>query len=185
MNKKDLKKRFPWLTDGEIDYQLRSVRCWYRTERGFLAHLEKENQKFMEEYSMPDVERIYIDITWKKSQTWGYCPHCEWEAWIADGSYRHGTEKARGCGYDKHSTVVADVFNKVCKGMAWRKRNSRKKAPYGICYVGAGAKKDFPPYFEGGVGIECYGSIVSFLGGKMESHHGKTWDSHIITFPKK
>jgi len=180
MNKKELAKQFPWLTKGELDYEIKSNN--YKTEKGFLKHLEIENKKNECVFSTPDVERIYIDITWKKSRTWGNCPHAEWEAWLSDGTYRHGKTSASGWGYDKHSTVVADVFNAVCKGMLWRKRNSRKKAPYGIMHVGAGSDKDWRPYFEGGIGISCYPAIVKFLGGKMESHEGRTWDSHIITF---
>lgn len=182
MNKKDLTKMFPWLTSGVLDYELKQVRKRYKTESGFLNHLKLENEKNAEKFGMPDVEKIYIDITWKKSRTWGNCPHAEWECWFKDGSYMHGKTSAGGYGYDKHSTVVANVMNTVAKGMAWRKRKSSKVAPYGLMHVGKNAKKDYPPYFEGGVGISCYPLIVAYLGGKMESHAGKIWDEHIITF---
>ena len=69
--------------------------------------------------------------------------------------------------------------------MAYRKRNSRKAAPYGLQHVGKGKDKKYQPYFEGGVGISCYGSIVAFLGGTMESHSGRTWDCHTIKFNDK
>lgn len=182
MNKKELTKQFPWLTKGELDYELKHVRKEYKTERGFLAHLKNENEKNKDKFSMGDVKELHIDITWKKSRYWGNCPHAEWECWFKDGSYLHGKTSASGYGYDKHSQVIANVFNICCKGMAWRKRNSRKAAPYGIMHVGKGADKSWMPYFEGGIGSNCYNAIVSFLGGKMESHSGKTWDSHIITF---
>ena len=45
MNKKELAKQFPWLTKGELDYELKNTRKEYKTERGFLAHLAKENKK--------------------------------------------------------------------------------------------------------------------------------------------
>ena len=180
MNKKELAKQFPWITKGELDYEVKSNK--YKTERGFLAHLAKVNAENEAKFSMPDIARIYIDITWKKSRYWGNCPHAEWECWFKDGSYLHGTTSASGYGYDKHSQVIANVFNVVAKGMAWRKRNSRKKAPYGIMHVGKDADKKWNPYFEGGIGADCYRSIATFLGGKMESHSGRTWDSHIFTF---
>lgn len=182
MNKRELSKQFHWITKGELDYEMNHVRKTYKTEQGFIKHLANVNQKNEDKFGMCDVKRIELDITWKKSRTWGYCPHCEYEVWMQDETFHHGTTSASGCGYDKHSTVIANVFNKFCKGMAWRKRNSSKVAPYGICHVGKGADKSWPPYFEGGIGASCYPAIVKYLGGEMESHEGRTWDSHTITF---
>ena len=45
---------------------------------------------------------VQIAIVWRHSRTWGLCPRLEW-----------GREKiayANGCGYDKLSTVLADVL---------------------------------------------------------------------------
>ena len=101
MNKKELAKQFPWLTKGEMDYEAKNNS--YKTERGFLAHLAKENEKNKEKFSMPNIKRLWIDVEWKKSRTWGYCPRAEWECWFEDGSYLRGSEYASGCGYDKLS----------------------------------------------------------------------------------
>lgn len=184
MNKKELKKQFPWITKGELDYELNHVRKTYKTEKGFVSHLSKMNENNADKFGMCDVKTMHLDITWRKTRTWGYCPTCEYEVWMADGTYLHGKTHASGYGYDKHSTVVAEVFNICAKGMAWRKRNSKKKAPYGIAHVGAGADKSWNPYFEGGIGITCYPAIVKFLGGTMESREGRTWDYHEIRFGK-
>ena len=182
MNKKELAKQFPWLTKGELDYELKNIRKEYKTERGFLAHLAKENEKNKDKLSMADISELRIDVEWKRSRWWGNCPRAEWRCWFKDGSFMDGSEYASGCGYDKLSQVIADAFNKVAKGMAWRKRNSRKKAPYGIQHVGAGANKKWNPYFEGGIGASCYRSIAEFLGGKMEWSEGKTWDRFVFEF---
>ena len=182
MNKKELAKQFPWLTKGDLDYELRKVRKEYKTERGFLAHLAKENEKNKDKFSMGDVKELRIDVEWKKSRWWGNCPRAEWRCWFKDGSFMEGSEYASGYGYDKLSQVIADAFNKVTNGMAWRKRNSRKKAPYGICYVGKDANKDYTPYFMGGIGANCYYAIADFFGGKMEWNEGKTWDSFVFKF---
>lgn len=182
MNKKDLTKMFPWLTSGVLDYEIKNVAPKYKTEKGFITHLAKENEKNERKFSMADVKRMYVDVSWKKSRWWGYCPRAEWECWLTDGTYLHGSEYASGCGYDKLSQVLSFAFNKVGKGMLWRKRNSRKKAPYGIQHVGTGSNKDWPPYFEGGIGASCYGAIASYLGGKMEWRESKTWDSFIFEF---
>lgn len=183
MNKKELAKQFPWLTKGELEYQVDHVfKMYYRTERGFLNHLAKVNKENEDKFSMGDIDELRVDISWKKSRTWGYCPHAEWQCWLKDGTYRCGSTYASGYGYDKHSTVLANIFNVVGKGMAWRKRNSRKKAPYGIQHVGKDADKTWPPYYEGGIGVSCYTSIAAYLGGKHEHHEGKTWDEHIFKF---
>ena len=182
MNKKDLSKQFPWLTKGELDYELKHVRKEYKTERGFIAHLAKENEKNKDKFSMADISELDIDVEWKKSRYWGNCPRAEWRCWFKDGSFMSGSEYASGCGYDKLSQVISFAFNKVAKGMAWRKRNSRKKAPYGIMHVGKGADKKWNPYFEGGIGASCYRAIAEYLGGKMQWSEGKTWDSFRFVF---
>ena len=186
MNKRELKKMFPYILNGELDYELRHKRNKYKTEKGFLAHLKKVNEENERIATMPDVVRIRIDIEWKRNRTWGWCPRAEYWVSFADGSYDKGTAYASGCGYDKHSTVVAEIFNKCCKGMLWRKRNSRTDAPYGINHAGKNHDKDYMPYFEGGVGISCYPRITKWLGGKwIENGSGKTYDGHIVEFKSK
>ena len=182
MNKRELAKQFPYLSEGTLSYEMKHERAKYKTEQGFIKHLEKENKKYEEMFTMADISTLRIDVTWKKSRWWGNCPRAEWRCWFKDGSFKDGSEYASGCGYDKLSQVVAEAFNKVAKGMAWRKRNSRKKAPYGIMHVGKGANKKYNPYFEGGIGASCYYSIAAYLGGSMEWSEGKTWDSFVFTF---
>lgn len=182
MNKKELAKQFPFILAGEMGYELRNVRKEYKTERGFMNHLTKVNESNEKLLNMADISSLRIDVEWKRSAYWGNCPRAEWRCWFKDGTFMSGSEYASGCGYDKLSQVVADCFNKVAKGMAWRKRNSRKEAPYGIAHVGKGADKKWNPYFEGGIGASCYRSIAAYLGGKMEWDAGKTWDRFTFTF---
>lgn len=182
MNKRDLLKQFSFIPKGCMDYELNHVRKDYKTERGFMNHLAKLNEANEAKFSMPNITSLRIEVEWKKSRYWGNCPRAEWWCSFADGTYDHGSEYASGCGYDKLSQVVADCFNKVAKGMAWRKRNSRKKAPYGLCHVGVGADRDWPPYFEGGIGANCYKNIAAYLGGKMDWDDGRTWDLFTFTF---
>ena len=44
------------------------------------------------------------------------------------------------------------------------------------------ADKKWSPYFEGGIGSNCYYAIAEFLGGKMDWKEGKTWDLHTFKF---
>ncbi len=182
MNKRVLLKQFSFIPKDELDYELKNVRKDYKTERGFMNHLTKVNDENKRKLTMSDISELRIDVEWKKSRYWGNCPRAEWRCWFKDGSFMSGSEYASGCGYDKLSQVVADVFNKVAKGMAWRKRNSRKKAPYGLRHVGKCADKGWPPYFEGGIGSNCYYSIAEYLGGKMVWSEGKTWDRFDFKF---
>lgn len=182
MNKRDLLKQFSFIPKGCMDYELNHVRKEYKTERGFMNHLTKVNEANEKLLGMADIREMVIDVEWKRSAYWGNCPRAEWRCWFKDGSFMSGSEYASGCGYDKLSQVVADAFNKVAKGMAWRKRNSRKKAPYGICHVGKGSDKNYLPRFEGGIGASCYRSIAEYLGGKMDWIEGKTWDRFTFTF---
>jgi hypothetical protein len=182
MKKSELLKQFPWILKGELDYEFRHVRSEYKTERGFMNHLAKLNESNKQKFGMSDISELHIDVEWKRSRYWGNCPRAEWQCWFKDGSFMSGSEYASGCGYDKLSQVISFAFNKVAKGMAYRKRNSRKKAPYGIAHVGAGADKKWNPYFEGGIGANCYYAIAKYLGGKMEWKEGKTWDSFVFTF---
>lgn len=182
MNKRELLKQFPFILKGEMGYELRNVRKDYKTERGFMNHLTKVNEANEKLLTMPDISSIRIDVEWKRSSYWGNCPRAEWHCRFKDGSYMSGSEYASGCGYDKLSQVVSFVFNKVAKGMAFRKRNSRKPAPYGIRHVGKGADKGWSPYFEGGIGSNCYYSIAAYLGGKMEWSNGRTWERFDFKF---
>ena len=141
MNKKELTKQFPWLTKGELEYELKNVRKDYKTERGFLAHLAKENKKNEGKFTMPDISTLRIDVEWKKSRYWGWCPRAEWWCSFKDGTSMNGSE-----------------------------------------HVGKDADKTWYPYFEGGIGTNCYYAIAKFLGGEMEWNEGKTWDRIIFTF---
>lgn len=173
----ELKKRFPYMSQKELDWEV-SHNEWIKLDN-FLAHVAKINEGYRIRAERPDVKRLTINVEWKASRTWGRNPHAYWYCLFADGTDKSGHSTCGGCGYDKESTVVAEIFNQVLSGTLWRKRNSKKATPYGI-YRG---KDWYFPRFEGGVGINCYYSITSFLGGKMKcTASGKSFDSYEITF---
>lgn len=174
-----LVREYPFITKEEIRYQKQQNS--YKTERGFLNSLSRLNSNYQKRAEMPDVYYLEIEIEWRKSSTWGLCPSASirWED-VNGWHYEENAAYASGCGYCKESTVIAECFNKVLCGVLWRKRRTKKKAPYGICF------KSFFPYFEGGVGVSCYYSISSFLGGKMEhTANGKRYDKYVVAFGKK
>lgn len=129
-----------------------------------LAQLEAEkNQK--------EVAKITISIEWKKSRTWGSNPKCEAVVHFKDGSFDTSpVYTCSGCGYDKESTVIADVFNAYLKYKLHR-IGATDKHPYGI-YL----REDWKTY-NGGVGTSCYYRIAEFIGGTFEhTANGKTFD---------
>ena len=177
---KELKKMFPYMTEEELEHDMQNNE-WIKLEK-FLEQERKTNEGYRIRAERPDVKELHIDIEWKKSYMWGSNPHAYYRCYFADGSYKEGHFTCKGCGYDKASTVVADVFNACLSGMLWRKRNSKKQTPYGI-RRGQGW---YFPNFAGGVGVSSYYSITEFLGGKLEkTASGNNYDIYLVTFPQK
>lgn len=159
MTIRDLKQMFPYIPESELKYAKQHPK--YKTERGLLNHLRKENAENETKANKQDIVLLSIEIVWKRSRTWGMCPHAEYWVQYADGTHKHVKGiSCIGCGYDKQSTVVAQIFNRELCGMLWRKRRSRKPVPYGISFNG------LFPSFSGGIGVDCYKAISQFLGGK-------------------
>lgn len=159
-------------------------------ERRKLKEATKEFNDYIREANQKPVKRIKITIDWVKSYTWGNNPHLEAEVYYHDGGYDSMTAKCSGCGYDKESTVIADVFNRFLKYKLWNKtleecrggRGSGNKgnAPYGIS-VGTyetrlGNHTEYRS-FSGGIGTSCYYAISQFIGGTF-THvaDGKKYD---------
>jgi len=148
------------------------------------------------EKSQLPVKELTITIEWRKSRMWGSNPHAEVSVSFHDHTYTHaGPFSCSGCGYDKESTVIAEVFNKFMKYKLWAlgisgefKNNggnisdvSRNKVPYGIvCY------NNNSPHYSGGIGTNCYTAISEFIGGKFERiASGKTFDVYKYTDGKE
>jgi len=177
---KELKKMFPYMTEDELGRDMQHNE-WIKLEK-FLEQERKTNEGYRARAERPDVKRLRIHVQWKRSAMWGHNPHAHYSCHFQDGTYASGDETCGGCGYDKESTVIATIFNQCCSGMLWRKAHKRgglKNKPYGI-YEG------YFPYFDGGIGTNCYVSITQWLGGQWERvDSGKDYDSYEITFPVK
>lgn len=122
------------------------------------------------------------DIDWVKNSTWGNCPR---------GTYRNGYEfktyrSITGCGYDKLSTLTANMFNEdlnlmklVCNKIYKNninKNNIQDKLGYGI-RISFGV-----PYFEGAVGVDCHTRILQNLG--LIAQHLDTRRTDYITIDR-
>jgi hypothetical protein len=158
---------------------IRAYASDYKTERGYYNHLKAKNEEDEREHNLPLPIHIEIEVNWNRSRTWGWNPSVEmrWEDANGEWHYDSHAGGASGCGYDKHSAAVASALNKHFKNLLYSVRNKRtKNKPYGISYY----EGSFP-YFEGGVGMECYPRIFNWLGYSMEHvANAKTYDKWVI-----
>jgi hypothetical protein len=148
----------------------------------------KEAARIEAEKNQKPVKSITISIEWKKSRTWGANPHAEAAVYFHDGTTeRRDGYTCSGCGYDKESTVIAEIFNEFMKYKLWNLSAEAIKggqgsmdsgpAPYGINNYSPSSRS-----FGGGIGTSCYYRIAEYLGGKFENvASGKTFDVYKYT----
>lgn len=127
-----------------------------------------------------------VNIEWTRSGT------AKAEAWSNNGRYNGS---AGGWGYDKESAAAADAFNrddtmlKILydlkeKGLSEGLTSDSETACTGHDnrnIVGYGAGYSVLPYFEGGVGIDCFWSILKKAGYKVSSFYGKHENNYRIS----
>lgn len=167
------------LRNKALKYYIKDVEDNGGKERAIINRLKKEDEKIDGYIYQKEVERVRIEIEWKKSSVWGSNPHAVAYVKYKNGDYETLKATCSGCGYDKESTVLAQIYNKIFKYKLYKiQKNAtkKKKAPYGICW------SEFVPYFEGGIGVNCYYSITKYIGGKFEDiAHTKHDDIYFIT----
>lgn len=143
----------------------------------------KEAARIESEKSQKPVKCIKISIEWKKSRMWGNNPHLEARIEHWDGTFSYATATASGCGYDKESTVIADIFNQFLKYKLYQPlvpvpgylNGEKVNLPYGI-YISRWR------HYSGGIGTNCYYKIAEAIGGKFELiASGKTFDAYTYT----
>lgn len=138
-----------------------------RKEAKRLAKIEAEkNQK--------PVKSIDFSIEWRRSRTWGNCPRLDAFIIYQDGSTNRVSSYASGCGYDKESTVIADVFNLALKYKIYQLTEGIK-LPYGV-------RNDYYKGYSGGIGVNCYFDIAKAIDGEfLRTATGKTFDAYKLT----
>lgn len=151
-----------------------------QSRKKYYTKLFKRKLKRIEEISnASDFKYSVCDIDWVRNSTWGMCPR---------GTYKNGYEfknykSITGYGYDKLSTLTANMFNEdltlmklVCNKLYKyniNKNNIQDKLGYGI-RISYGV-----PYFEGAVGVECHIKIFKNLG--LIARHLETSKTDYIT----
>lgn len=147
---------------------------------------KKEVARIESEKNQRHVKKITITINWVRSKTWGTNPNAFAEVYyykpLPNGYSIYeqaGPYRASGCGYDKESTVIADIFNAFLKYKLWAiPQDKRNDLPYGIHFYGDGLR----PSYGDGIGTNCYYKISECIGGKFEHvAGGKTFDVYQYT----
>lgn len=149
-----------------------------RAEDKKIREAQKDAEKLQRMKDQTRVTRIEMSIEWRKSRTWGSNPHMTAKVWGEDKYIGTFNYTCSGCGYDKESTVIADVFNEVLRYKLFLV-DGVKGVPYGIHLPDK--SRQFP-YYDGGIGTDCYSSISEYIGGTFKRvASGKTFDAYTYT----
>jgi hypothetical protein len=173
------------LSNGAIKFYIKDLQDEGKGKRAIINKLIKEDEKITEYKNAKHIKDMTITIEWKKSRTWGANPHAQIKGHYIDNSYFYDNNDftCSGCGYDKESTVLSQIFNKYFRYQLYKIKKNNKKAK-GLPY-GANIDTKFNPYFEYGVGTNCYFKLVQFFGGKMQHvASGKMFDTYYVEFKK-
>lgn len=166
------------LTNKALKYYIKDVENNGGKEKAIINRLKKEDKKIDKYINQKEVDHVRIEIEWKKSSVWGMNPHAKAFIYYKNGDFETLTATCSGCGYDKESTVIAEIYNKIFKYKLYKiQKNAtkRKKAPYGIYW------SEFIPFFDAAIGTSCYYSITKYIGGKFEDiAHTKHDDIYYI-----
>lgn len=133
---------------------------------------EKQLSKLRTAAAAPALSFLSVSVEWKRSSTWGHNPTAT--ARTDDGTF---SGYASGCGYDKESAAVGEALNKSPAVMrvlyqaaeqAMENGESFKTLSSGCVswgdVLGYGSGYATLPYFEGGVGVSCFWSILQKCG---------------------
>lgn len=152
-----------------------------KEERREARRQAEREREIAEEKNQKPVKKMTITIEWVRSRTWGMNPKASAEVEFHDGSFgRSEGHRCSGCGYDKASTVVAEIFNKFLKyklygpvhETRYHLNGEVQTRPYGVSGPQAERKG-----YAGGIGISCYPAIAAYIGGTFERvADGKTFD---------
>lgn len=152
------------------------------TSKRIQRKYEKELQKKIETIEACEIaempETISVLVEWKKSNIWGSNPHATVK--IGNAEFKGF---ASGCGYDKMSTAVAEAFNqsnRMKKILLETKEAALQAGETGGNgnLIGYGTGYGALPYFEYGVGINCFIGILQRAGYKCNT----TWTDSIDSY---
>ena len=169
-----------------------------KVNKGYLAGRIARLNNVMETGST--VKRVQLVTEWTRGGVYGAQAQTTAHYYLQDANgntaYKQITgNKTGGCGYDKYSTALADVLNDcdelmkavyiaVEKALQTADPNSdrygdgRHLLGYGLTYsVG------YLPYFDGGVGADCFWRVLAKVGFRLEANV-ETGTANVVTLAK-
>ena len=176
--------RWEQYQNGEIDRETACEFAIRRMNKEIEKEIEKKLMHLEAVANAPEVDYIAVNVEYKRSSVWGYNPAVKV---ITNSESGFFTGYASGCGYDKESAAVAEAFNKSLGIMKVLYTIKEKALEAGesdesntACTghdnrncIGYGAGYSVIPYFEGGVGVNCFWSILKALGYETQCNYGK------------
>lgn len=149
-----------------------------------------EQLKLLEECEdSEDVNNINISVEWIRNKTCGYNPHVTITVFTKKDTYTY-TETASGCGYDKESSAIAAALENsrevkkelflLCEKILNKKEIDFSKIKWNEL-LAYGCGYGILPYFEGGVGVNCFFNIFEKIGFNCKRiGSGKHFDVYTI-----
>ena len=150
---------------------------------------EKQLSMLRSAAAAPALSAVSISVKWKRNSYWGNNPTAT--ARTDDGIFEG---HAYGYGYDKESAAVGEALNKSpavvrvlyqAAEQALENGESFKTLSSGCVswgdVLGYGSGYAILPYFEGGVGVSCFWSILQKCGFVCRrSGSGRRFDTYIV-----
>lgn len=177
--------------NGELEEEKAYIKALKRAINENNKYLQETLKKIEIAENAEELAYIRINVDWVKNRTWGSNPKVE--LWTNCGYY---TGSASGCGYDKESSAIAEALNGSPEIMKKLYELAEKMLEElgDIAYksdlnciswrnsIGYGSGYSIRPYFEGGVGVGCFESILNKMGYLWRNAgSGKRWDCYNIT----
>ena len=177
-------RRWEQYQGGEIDRARAVELATHRAVKAENKETARNLARLEAAVAAPGFDSVSVSVTWARSRTWGANPTAE----VVNIGDRKTTGHASGCGYDKESAAIAEALNQnpaalrvlydlaenalsagkspmTCTGYDWRDS------------IGYGSGYGVLPYFEGGVGSDCFWSIFKSAGYTVKhAGSGKMFD---------
>ena len=175
---------------GELEEEKAYTRALKRAINENNKYLQKAFEKIEMAENAETLTYIRINVDWVRNRTWGRNPKVE--LWTNQGYY---TGSASGCGYDKESAALAEALNQsaevkkalytLAEKMLEESGENAHMNEYAHTSwrnsIGYGSGYSILPYFEGGVGVNCFAHIFEKMGYNWENTGtGNTWDCYYI-----
>lgn len=173
--------RINQLADGKITKEQAVLLAIKKARKEYEKQRVQAISKIEAVEQAPDIQRITVNVEWTRNRTWGVNP----SAFVFTHSIGQTVGHASGCGYDKESSAIASAFNqnvailKIIYAMKEKAlQDNYNISSHDACGYGAGYGAS--PYYEGGVGVTCFISILSKAGFDCAVANGKMSASYIF-----